>query len=133
MTEVTRRLFAFVIALSIIAYLVFMLAGASIYARTQDEKRTVWIRDEITPDTHRLSGLITVPSSCTELYETVEMLSPLFYKIKFKTWEHPNTECLHEPVQKQFYEIVFAPAIGVHFIATLDDVPMPILVVPYIP
>lgn len=133
MTEVMRRLFAFILALSFMAYIVFMLAGASLYARAEEKARTVWVRDEITPNTHRISGLITVPSSCTELYDAVEELSPLLFKLKFKTWEHPNTECLYEPVQKQFYEVVFAPAVGVHFIATLDDKPLPILVVPYIP
>ncbi len=133
MSEVLRRIFAFLVAATVISYLIFMIAGATIYARAEEKSRIIWVRDEITPNTHRISGLIEVPSSCTELYESTEMLSPLLIKLKFKTWEHPNTECLHEPVKKQFYEIVFAPAVGVHFIATLDDVPIPILVVPYIP
>ena len=34
---------------------------------------------------------------------------------------------------KEFYEIIFAPAVGVSFIATVDDAPLPIIVVPYTP
>ncbi len=133
MTEVLRRVFAFIAAASVIAYLVLLIVGANIYARAEERTQTVWVRDQISPNTHRISGVITVPSSCTELTVKTEALSPFLFKLKFVTWEHPNTECLHEPVKKEFYEIVFAPAVGVHFIATLDGEPVPIIVVPYVP
>lgn len=133
MTEVLRRIFAFMVIATLVAYLVFMIAGAVIYARAEDKERTVWIRDQITPNTHRISGLVTVPTSCTELTEKTEMLSPLLFKLNFTTWEDPNTECVRTPAQRQFYEIVFAPAVGVHFIATMDGAPLPIIVVPYSP
>ena len=110
MIEVVRRSLGFAVAASLIAYFVFVLAGASLYAQAEEKVKTVWVRDEITPNTHRLAGLVTVPSSCTELHEKTIELSPLLYKLVFTTWEHPNTECLSEPVQKAFHEIVFAPA-----------------------
>jgi hypothetical protein len=133
MGEVVRRMFSFAIAACAVAYLVYFLAGASIYAEAQAKTKTVWIRDQISPSAHHISGLVTVKNSCTELTEKVEQLSPLLFKLKFTTWEHPNTECTDYPVQKQFYEIVFAPAVGVHFIATLDGASLPLIVVPYIP
>ena len=133
MTDVMRRVLIFTLTAVALSYLVFVLAGASIYARADDKTNTVWVRDEISPNTHHLAGLVTVPSSCTELNEKTEQLSPVLFKLEFSTWEHPNTECLHEPVQKEFYEIIFAPAVGVHFIATLDGATLPIIVVPYVP
>mgnify|MGYP001596961820 CR=1 FL=1 len=133
MGEVLRRMFTFAVAASVVAYLVYMIAGASIYAQVEAKEKTVWVRDQISPSAHHLSGLVTVKSSCTELSEKIEQLSLLLYKLKFTTWEHPNTECTDYPVQKQFYEIVFAPAVGVHFIATIDGASLPLIVVPYIP
>jgi hypothetical protein len=93
----------------------------------------VWVRDEIEPNAHHLAGMITVKSSCTELSAKTEELSPVLYKLKFSTWEHPNVECTRDSVQKEFHEIIFAPAVGIRFIATLDDEPLPIVVVPYVP
>ena len=133
MGEVLRRMFMFAVAACAIAYLVYLMAGASIYAQAEAKEKTVWVRDQISPSAHHISGLVTVHSSCTELSEKIEQLSPLLYKLKFTTWVHPNTECTDYPVQKQFYEIVFAPAVGVHFIATIDGASLPLIVVPYIP
>jgi hypothetical protein len=133
MGDLLRRVFVYALVSSLCAYLLLMIIGATLYARADDEVKPVWVRDEISPNTHRIAGLVTVPSSCTELTEKTEQLSPLLYKLAFTTWEHPNTECTDYPVQKQFYEIVFAPAVGVTFIATLDGKPLPLIVVPYVP
>lgn len=133
MRNVLRRFFVFTLSACVVAYIVYVLAGASIYAQAQEQAKTVWVRDEISPNTHHLAGMLTVRSSCTELIEKTEQLSPVLFKLKFTTWEHPDVECTSDPVQKQFYEIVFAPAVGVRFIATLDDQPVPIVVVPYVP
>lgn len=133
MGEVVRRMFTFSIAACAVAYVVYFLAGASIYAQAEAKQKTVWVRDQISPSAHHISGLVTVKNSCTELTEKAEQLSPLLYRLTFTTWEHPNTECTDYPVQKQFYDIIFAPAVGVHFIATLDGRSLPLIVVPYIP
>lgn len=133
MGEVVRRMFSFAIAACAVAYVVYFVAGTSIYAQADGKNKPVWVRDQISPSAHHISGLVTVKNSCTELTGNVEQLSPLLYKLTFTTWEHPNTECTDYPVQKQFYEVVFAPAVGVHFIATLDGVSLPLIVVPYIP
>ncbi len=133
MSDLLRRIFIYALVSTLLAYLIFMVIGATIYAQADEKVKTVWVRDEISPNTHHIAGLVTVASSCTELTEKTEQLSPVLYKLTFTTWEHPNTECLKEPVQKEFYEIVFAPAVGVHFIATIDDQPLPLIVVPYVP
>ncbi len=134
MFEAVRRTFTFTIGAMLVSYVIFMLIGATLYARADEQSRAVWIRDEITPNTHRIAGLIPVPSSCSELTEKTERLSPVVFKLKFTTWENPTIgKCSGDVSQRQFYDIVFAPAIGVHFIATIDDVPIPIIVVPYRP
>ena len=126
-------MFLFAIAASLVSYVVYLLAGASIYAQADVKEKTVWVRDQISPNAHHISGLVSVKSSCMELTEKTEQLSPFLYKLNFTTWEHPNTECTSYSVQKQFYEIVFAPAVGVKFIATINGASLPLIVVPYIP
>lgn len=133
MLDLARRIFLYVLAAVVLAYLLLTIVGATIYASVDEKVPTVWVRDEIGPNAHHLAGLITVKSSCTELYEKTVQLSPVLYVLTFTTWEHPNTECTKDPVQKEFYEIIFAPAVGMHFIATLDGVSLPIIVVPYVP
>lgn len=133
MIDVLRRIFVFTLAAALISYFLFMIAGTTIYAKAEEKARTVWVRDEISPNTHRLAGLVTVDSTCLELIEKTEMLSPLLYKLHFTTWENPNVECEKVPTQKLFYEVIFAPAVGVQFIASLDGISLPILVVPYTP
>lgn len=133
MIDAVRRIFVFTLAAALVSYFLFMIAGATIYAKAQDRSRTVWVRDEISPNTHRLTGLVTVQSSCLELMEKTEMLSPMLYKLHFTTWENPNIECEHVPTQKQFYKVIFAPAVGVQFIAALDGNSLPLMVVPHTP
>lgn len=133
MRNVMRRIFVFTLSACAVAYIVYVLAGASMYAQAEERARTVWVRDEISPNAHHMAGMITVQSSCTELMEKTEQLSPYLYKLVFTTWEHPNVECTDHPVQKEFYEIIFAPAVGVSFIATIDGQPLPIVVIPYVP
>ena len=133
MMDVLQRIFIFTLAGALISYFIFMVIGATFYAKADEASRTVWVRDEISPNTHRLAGLVTVESTCLELIEKTEKLSDTLYKLKFTTWENPNIECIKEPTRKLFYEVIFAPAVGVHFIATLDDVSLPMIVVPYTP
>ncbi len=132
MFDVLRRIFLFTLAAAVISYVLFVAVGILFYARA-DESDTVWIRDEISPNMHRLAGLIPVPSACAELIQETEMISPLLYKLRFRTWDNPNIECEKGEVKKEFHEIIFAPAVGVHFIATMDDIPLDIIVVPYRP
>ncbi len=133
MLEVLRRVFLYVLAATLIAYVVFLIVGSVFYARAEQKSEIVWVRDQIGPNTHRLSGSVPVPSACTELIQKTEKLSDQLYKLAFTTWDDPNIDCEKGVVKKEFHEIIFAPAVGVHFIATLNGVSIPIIVVPYKP
>jgi hypothetical protein len=132
MWEVARRLIVFTVFATGVAYAVFLMAGATIYAQESQHLRTVWVRDEVGPDIHRLSGSVAVPSSCHELRVFSEKLSERVYKLSLHTWEHPYVDCVDASVTVGFREVIFAPAAGITFIATLDGKPLPIIVTPVV-
>ncbi len=132
MWAVVRRMFTFTLFAVVVAYAVFLMAGATIYAQEEQRSKTVWVRDEISPNIHRLAGMIMLPSSCHELSVKTEKLSSDAFKLVFTTWEHPYIECADGVTPVAFHEVVFAPAVGVTFIATLDGRPLPIVVSPEI-
>lgn len=130
MWAVLRRLVTFSIFSVVVAYAVFLMAGATIYAQEEERSKTVWVRDDISPNIHRLAGMIMLPSSCHELTVRTEKLGEHAFKLVFTTWEHPYVECIKETTPVAFHEVVFAPAVGITFIATLDGKPLPIIIAP---
>lgn len=132
MLEVLQRLGVFTCGACVLAYGVYIVAGAAIQAHAKEQMKTVWVRDAISPNRHIMSGMVTVDSTCTELSVTPQQISPIAYELDFTTWEQPNVECEHEPTPRPFHTVVFAPAVGVEFIATLDTRPLPLLVSPTI-
>lgn len=133
MLRIAWRLFYFALLASALAYVVYLIGGATIYAQEELRQRTVWVRDHVSPNMHRLAGMVTLPSSCMELTVKTVQLSPSAFTLIFETWEHPYVECEHVPTRVAFHEIVFAPALGITFIATLDGKPLPIIVAPVLP
>jgi hypothetical protein len=79
-----------------------------------------------------MSGVVMVQSTCSELSITAQQISPIAYKLAFATWEEPNVPCDRTPTPRSFHTIVFAPAVGVVFIGTMDDRAIPLVVTPVI-
>lgn len=130
MADMARRLAWFFIVASAVSYACFLILGSTIQARADSDARTVFIRDVREAGVHRLSGMVMVQSTCADLYVRAEQHSNTNYGLVFSTWEQPALECARESVPRAFNAIVFAPAVGVHFTATLDGKPLPIVVVP---
>ena len=129
MIDMARRFAWFSIVSCAIAYAIFLVVGTVIHTQVVDESRIVLIRDRLAPNTHHLSGMIMVPRTCTELSVRTEQVSEYTYQLLFRTWEAPSVRCEEEEVPRSFNSTVFAPAVGVRFLATLDGTPIPIVVI----
>lgn len=130
MGEIVRRLVWFFIVSAAIAYSVFFVVGRMLYADAKDAD-TVLIRDSIEKGVHHLTGMVMVHTTCTELTVKPEAVSDSRYHLAFETWDVPTVTCEREETPRHFSAIVFAPAYGVHFTASVDGEPLSISVLPY--
>ena len=76
--------------------------------------------------------MVMVRSTCAELIVHTEQVSEELYRLRFKTWETPGVECVREETPRAFRTLISAPALGLRFVATLDDIPYSIVVLPVI-
>lgn len=132
MRDVSLRLVWFAIVATAFAYCAFLLAGSAITARAVDETRILVVRDVLQPGAHHLSGMVSVPSTCAQLVVRTEKIADTAYKLVFSTWEEPNIDCVIEDTPRAFRSVVFAPATGITFLATLDELPLPMVVLPVV-
>lgn len=132
MEGMASRLTWFTIVAIAVAYGSYLVAGNIVNAQAAGRDDPVLIRDELAPNQHRLSGMVMVPSPCDQLSVTAQELSATNYALIFKTWREPSVTCDDDQTPRTFRTIVFAPAAGVYFSATLDGRSLPIAVVPYI-
>ena len=86
------------------------------------------IHDRIRRGEHYMYGTLQVPLSCDELNVAVRQDRAFRYILSFTTWSDPSVPCNRETTQREFKATVFAPSVGVRFVATLDDVEIPIAV-----
>ncbi|MDP2648973.1 MAG: hypothetical protein U1D26_02155 [Patescibacteria group bacterium] len=128
MNEAIRGLVWFGIAASIAAYASYLLAASFVEANAANTP--VLIRDELGPNVHHLSGMVMVPASCYELSVRTEAVSDTVLGLVFTTWKEPSVDCSPDQVPRAFRAILFAPAVGVNFIATMDGAPLEIAVIP---
>lgn len=128
----SRMLWFFVVA-SLIAYATYLVAGSIVSAEASGENTPVIVRDELGKGVHHLSGMVMVPTACDQLSVRVEPASPLQYVLVFRTWREPSVDCTEDEVPRYFRAIHFAPSTGIGFIATLDGIGLPIVVLPVLP
>ena len=130
MYEMFSRVVWFFVVASAVAYATYLVAGSIVNAQASDAYRPVVIRDELGPGVHHLSGMVMVPTLCHELTLRTEEVSATAYALLFRTWREPSMDCASEEVPRYFRAVLFAPAAGVEFIATLDGAGLPIVVMP---
>lgn len=129
MAELARRLVWFFFVAASLSYAIFLVAGATIHKEALGDTRRVLVRDFLKVGEHHLSGMVMVPSSCSQLSVKTEEVSSTLFHLKFSTWEEPYVDCPREDTPRAFRAIVFAPSVGVDFMATLDDAPLEIAIV----
>ncbi len=108
--------------------MIFLLVGNTINAGAVDMSRIAQVRDVLKPGVHALSGMVMVQRTCDELTLTTETVSQTVHKLVFKTWQQPSITCVSEDAPRAFRAVVLGPAAGLTFIATLDDMPLTLVV-----
>jgi hypothetical protein len=96
------------------------------------ESSPIVVRDELKANQHQLSGMVNVPTPCDELSVKTQSVSDTNFELVFTTWRQPSMNCPDDPTPRAFRTILFAPATGVYFVATLDGKAFPIAVIPVI-
>jgi hypothetical protein len=130
MSETIRHLAWFFVVASAISYSIFLIAGGFISASATDAARIAQVRDSLSPGAHHLSGMVMVPSTCSELSVRTEDRGNYTYELVFTTWKEPAVRCSAEDTPRAFHALLFAPAAGVHIIATLDGSPLTLALFP---
>jgi hypothetical protein len=129
MLDLARRLVWFFVVAAALSYAFFLVAGTTIQKQALSDTRRVVVRDYLKPGEHHLSGMVMVPSSCSQLSVKTVEVSPVLYQLTFTTWQEPYVDCVYEDTPRAFRAIVFAPAVGIELIATLDDTPLELAVI----
>lgn len=133
MIDLIGRLLWFGIVSAAFSYVFFLTMGNFVHQKAAGTYDPVLVRDELSPGSHHLAGMIMVPSPCDELSMHTEQISTTTYALLFKTWREPTVTCNDEEVPRSFREVVFAPALGVRFIASLNGSAFPVAVLPVTP
>ena len=115
-----------------VAYAIFLFSGSAMHAGAERVAAPILVRDVLEPGVHHLSGMIQVDSTCKEVVLHTNKVDTFTYALSFSTWEEPSIPCPRETVIRVFNATVFAPAVGVDFLATLDEIPLNIAVFPVI-
>lgn len=112
----------------------FIVANAVVNAQ-MNSQRPIVMRDSLGIGSHSLSGTILLASSCDEVIVSTEQISTTSYAIRFKTWREPSVVSCDTTgtSAREFHAIVFAPSFGVEFTATINDISVPVAVIPDIP
>ena len=129
MKELCYRLVFFVIVSSAVAYCAFLVAGSVVFARAAGQYDPIIVRDVLSPGLHQLSAIVEVPSGCDELQDTISKISATLYQIAFTTWQEPSVSCDDTPTPRSFRDQLFAPSVGVQFVATMNGQSLPITVI----
>lgn len=129
MLTLIHRLVWFFLISVVVALATFLILGSFIERDILGDARRVLARDSLRPGEHHLTGMVSVPSTCHQLSVKTEEVDTHLFNLRFTTWKEPHVDtCTDEDTPRAFRAIVFAPAVGVHITATLDDAPLQLVV-----
>ena len=130
MDEALRRAGWIVVAVVLGSYVTFLVSGNVFGSHSASLNIPIVIRDHVRPGEHHLKGMLLVANTCDQLSVSSKQVAEFEYELTFETWPDPAVPCEHEPSPRVFEAVVFAPSIGVRFVATLDKEPLEIAVYP---
>ena len=116
-----------------LSYGTFLVVGSIIEAQAFSATAPIMVRDQLSPGIHHLSGMVMVPSSCDQLSVATNPISTTTFELVFQTWQDPAVACSSDEMPRAFRAVLFAPAAGIDFLASLDGANLPIVVLPTIP
>jgi hypothetical protein len=132
MRDVVFRIIWFAIVACALAYMSLIFFGYAFATKASENTHLVIVQDDLQKGSHHLSGMVMVPSTCAELTLATNKISDHAYELAFETWNVPSVACQKEEVPRAFRTTLFAPPVGVDFIASLDGKPLTILVAPVV-
>lgn len=130
MLELLRHLVWMSLICVSIAYTVFVVVGGAIHSQALSASRVVAVRDVYKPGEHDLSGMVMVPNTCSQLVLHTEDLGANTFELRFTTWREPYVDCVEEDTPRYFRAVLFAPAVGVRFVGSLDGSALDIATLP---
>ncbi|MFZ2555781.1 MAG: hypothetical protein WAZ27_05260 [Minisyncoccia bacterium] len=121
MGEVITRFLSICIITILAGYASQLYFGSIVEAETERNRTRVEVHDflDVKAKTHRLSGIIMLPTKCHSLSIKTKELAPGKYHVYFSTFGDVHG-CAQEPHAVPFRTIVNAPLVGVEFTASLD-------------
>lgn len=134
MSEMAWRLAWFAVVAAAVSYASYLLVGSVVNARAAGTADPILVRDVLSPGVHSLTGMVMVPTPCDQLSVRTEEISKVGYRLVFRTWREPSIKsCAPQETPRPFRAVLFAPAAGIYFTATLDEDPLPLTVIPQLP
>ncbi len=130
MSEFVARIFWLAVLSAALAYVFFLLFG-SLFIVEKDEP--IIIRDALARGKHTVSGIVMVPTPCTELNVQATKLSATVYTLQLETWDDPSVDCEKAVTARSFNTVAFAPTFGVQFLVYLDGKTVPFEIIPVMP
>lgn len=125
-----RSLLLYAVLLGIIAYIIFLVFGNLVSAQIANDLKKVTVHDALGPGMHTLTGMVMVPTGCHRLFARTQEIDRENYLLLFNTWMDSAAVCNSDSVPRRFALTLFAPPVGVAFQATLNDIPIPLEIIP---
>lgn len=115
---------------AILSYAAFLFFGSVVRAESEKPLTRVEVYDfvDTATKTHRLSGIIMVPTKCHSVRVKTKELEPGTFHVYFSSYGDEHG-CANDPQPLAFREYVVAPLVGVEFTASLDWKPLDFVVV----
>ncbi len=132
MDEALRRAIWICVIAAGVAYAMSLMAASTFSDSEVGISTPIVVRDAVRKNEHHLTGTMYVSHTCDQLKVSSKQVSRETYELVFETWPDPAVTCEREESARPFDIVVFAPSVGVNFIASLDNNPLAIAVYPTI-
>lgn len=121
MGEVAARFLLICVITTLAGYASQLYFGSIVAAETERNRTRIEVYDllDARAQTHRLSGIIMLPSACHSVSIKTKELAPGKYHVYFSTFGEVHG-CKNESRPYAFRTSVQAPLIGTEFTASLD-------------
>ncbi|OGG59992.1 hypothetical protein A2765_00815 [Candidatus Kaiserbacteria bacterium RIFCSPHIGHO2_01_FULL_56_24] len=122
--EFLWRFIWILVVTSAVGYAAYLFFGSIVQAQTEPPMEVdVYDYVDVQAHTHRLSGIIMLPTKCHTIVVKTKELGPGKYHLYFSTFGDEHG-CAPDPQPVAFRTVIDAPLVGVRFSATLDWMPI---------
>lgn len=128
--ELFWRFTVYVVITALLSYATYLFFGNIVQAETAKPLMRVEAHDLLDPaaGTHRLSGMVMVPTPCHSIKVKTQELEPGKFHVYFSTFGDEHG-CEADPQPRTFRQTVKAPLIGTEFSASIDWKPLDFIII----